>query len=303
MKNILITGGLGHIGSQLIRKLDTKYRLTVVDDFTTQRYCSLFDMNRPIHFMEASFDDIDDSILDDTDIVVHLAAHTNAPFSFNKVQDFEQCNYRMTMDFAKRCKDRVDLFVFPSSTSVYGTAKEVMYEDDDDNLKPQSPYAGSKINAEKGIRECFTDSSTSYVIFRFGTIFGTSPGMRFHTSINRFALQASMKQPLTVWKENYHHKRPYLGLNDTLNSIMLLLEKPDNWNEIYNVVTLNEELANIVAVIQKHADVEIQFVNTPLVNQYSYEVSTAKLEKLGFKPTDDLEASLMQTMRLLRNIS
>ena len=50
--NLLITGGCGHIGSHLIRSLPRQYNLTVVDNFLTQRYCSLFNLKRQIKFLE-----------------------------------------------------------------------------------------------------------------------------------------------------------------------------------------------------------------------------------------------------------
>ena len=52
--NILITGGLGHIGSHLIRTIPNAYNVTVVDNLLTQRCCSLFDLERPITFLDIS---------------------------------------------------------------------------------------------------------------------------------------------------------------------------------------------------------------------------------------------------------
>ena len=56
MVKVLITGGCGHIGSYLIRKLPLKYKITVVDNLLTQRYCSLFDLDRNIKFIEKDID-------------------------------------------------------------------------------------------------------------------------------------------------------------------------------------------------------------------------------------------------------
>ena len=54
-KSLLVTGGCGHIGSSLIRELSKDYSVTVVDDMTTQRYCSLFNMTRPIKFFRKGY--------------------------------------------------------------------------------------------------------------------------------------------------------------------------------------------------------------------------------------------------------
>ena len=75
MSNILVTGGLGHIGSALVKKLAPDYSVTVVDNLLTQRYCSLFSFNQPVKFVEGSFRDVS---LDGIDTVIHLAAITDA---------------------------------------------------------------------------------------------------------------------------------------------------------------------------------------------------------------------------------
>lgn len=301
MKSILVTGGLGHIGSHLIRTLPFLEELTVVDNLATQRYCSLFDLGVSVRFVESCFTKISDDILDNTDTVIHLAAQTNAVASFDKPEEVERQNSEMTAELVHRCKDRVKLFVFPSSTSVYGKSREVMYEDGD-NLSPQSPYAASKLKAEAHIKEILTGSDTDYIILRCGTIFGTSPGMRFHTSINRFVYQAMLRLPLTVWKQNYDHKRPYLGLNDATKAFSLCLRNKKMRNDTFNVLTTNAALSDIVQHIQSLTDANVDFVDTPLLNQHSYEVSLDKIRQHGFEPTDDLRGGITQTIALLKGV-
>ena len=116
------------------------------------------------------------------------------------------------------------LFVFPSSTSVYGVSADVVFEDDDQYLNPQSPYAESKLAIEETIQQRLGESC-KYLILRLGTIFGPSPGMRFHTAVNKFCYQAALGQPLTVWKDNYDKVRPYLGINDACCAIDHFLRK------------------------------------------------------------------------------
>ena len=94
MKNVLITGGLGHIGSKLIRELTNNYNVTVVDDFHTQRYCSLFDLAKPINFIESSFVDTPEDAIKKADVIIHLAAITNASKSFgNKDLEDVMCDF------------------------------------------------------------------------------------------------------------------------------------------------------------------------------------------------------------------
>ena len=295
--NVLITGGLGHIGSKLIKELPLKYNLTVVDNLLTQRFCSLFDVGRPIKFMDRCISELTVEDLMDVDIVIHLAAITDAANSFNNVNQTENINLTLTDSFIDVCEESNCKFIFPSSTSVYGTAADVVYEDDDDFLNPQSPYATTKIGIEKKLKTYRND----YLVLRFGTIFGLSAGMRFHTAINRFCYDASLGNPLRVWKENYNQYRPYLGLNDAIDSIKFFLEN-SNWCSTYNVLSGNYMLSDIVNNIGSLVDINVSMVNTPLLNQFSYEVSDDKIKSLGWEPKDDLILEITNTLNQFKDL-
>ena len=296
MKKVLITGGLGHIGSHLIRRMPKTYDITIVDDMSTQRYCSLFNVEREFRFWERDISSLTSADLNGFDAIVHLAAKTNAAQSIDSKEKTFEINVQKTLKFIDVIAESdVGLFVFPSSSSVYGKGQEVMYEHDD-NVSPQSPYANSKIIVEDYLK----DSLVNHVIFRFGTIFGTSAGMRFHTAINKFCYQAAIGLPLTVWKQNYNQHRPYLGLNDAISAIEMALNNELKINEIYNVLTDNYKLSNIIDFIKSNTDVEVSFVDTPLLNQHTYYVNNDKICSFGFESVDDLSESIKKTMELLR---
>lgn len=294
MKSIMIVGGLGHIGSAVINNLRNRYDLTVVDDLSSERYCSLFKLSKYFKFINQKFADITKEQLKDIDVVLHLGAKTNAVSSFNdpSVLDVNVTQTKKLIDTVK--KSNVKLFIFPSSTSVYGKSKKIMYEDDD-NINPQSPYAECKVTIEEYIQT----KDLNHVIFRFGTIFGTSVGMRFHTAINKFCFQATFNQPLIIWKENYSQYRPYLGINDAITAIKLAISNSKMWNTKYNVLTGNFKLDEIITSIKKFRDIKVNFVNTPLLNQLSYFVSFDKIKKYGFIPKDSLKKHINRTINLL----
>ena len=303
--NILVTGGLGHIGSSLIRippKFDELgaplFNITTIDNLLTQRYCSLFNLETPVKFIDKCINEINPKDLRAIDVVIHLAATTNAEGSFDNKKQTEEINSRLTSKFIDKCEEAGCKFIFPSSTSVYGVAADIVHEDDDSFLNPQSPYAESKISIENKLKSYKND----YLILRFGTIFGASPGMRFHTAINKFCYEASLSKPLTIWRENYNHYRPYLGLKDAVNAIFFLIQK-DIWNNTYNVLTGNYKLSEIVSDIKEIIDIEINMTDTPLLNQFSYKVSDAKIKSLGFEPRGNLHNSIRETLSLLRNLN
>lgn len=297
---VLVTGACGHIGSKLIRSLPESYELLIVDNMLTQRYPSLFYINRKVKFLEQDISDLTLDQLEGIDVVIHLAAITNAEHSFKNQEEVEDINLVKTKKFIDTCQKAKCKFIFPSSTSVYGVATDEVFEDNKQSLNPQSPYADSKIKIEEYLEQ----TDLNYIVLRFGTIFGESVGMRFHTAINKFCYQAALGIPLTIWKQNYEQYRPYLGLNDCVSSIVHFIDKEDfNWRQTYNILTGNYRLKDIVERINKIKPVEISMVNTPLLNQYSYMVNFDKALSTGFTPEDDLFDTVEHILELLGDLS
>jgi nucleoside-diphosphate-sugar epimerase len=312
IKKVLITGGLGHIGSYLARTLndgnnEREYVITILDNFMTSRYCSLFNMEDTITFVENSIDSVGVNFLNQFDVVYHSAAVTDAADSFKNKSQLESVNIEQTKIFIDQCLNaEIKRFIFPSSTSVYGVATHgTTITEDDVYVNPQSPYAEAKIEIEEYIREKFMGTTmSSYTIFRFGTIHGMSPGMRFHTAVNKFCYQASLGIPLTVWKENYKMVRPYLSLVDALGAIQMSIDWANLNDDTYNVLTKNyslEEIINYISIFSPHK-INIEWVDTPLLNQHSYNVSQAKIIERGLKIVGHIKEDIKDTMNLLRNL-
>jgi UDP-glucose 4-epimerase len=306
MKNVLVTGALGHIGSYLIRKIP--YRIVAVDNMLTQRYCSLFNLPLNVAFWERDFTTLTVEELKEFDVVLHLAAITDAAGSFNNKELVKKVNVDDTIEFIKKVKEaKVGQFIFPSSTSVYGRGynDEFVVEDKEECLFPQSPYAESKLEVEKAIKDLLGNSKTEYIVFRCGTIFGMSPGARFHTAINKFCYQAAFNQKLTVWRENYNQVRPYLGLSDLYTAIMLAIDDEIPGYQIYNVLTGNYKLKQIIDIIKFFVPyVQVEFIDTPLLNQFSYNVSISKIvERGGYQSKDDVGKAIRKTLEHLGKIN
>ena len=183
---------------------------------------------------------------------------------------------------------------------MYGSQSELVDEDYSD-LQPQSPYAECKIKEEKYINGLFKKGLKS-VICRFGTIYGVSLGMRFHTAVNKFCWQAIMDQPLTVWETALNQKRPYLDLEDCCNAIAWIIKNQFYNGEIYNIVSNNLTVQNVIDEIKKHkANLKINFVKHKIMNQLSYEVSSNKFRKTSFSFKGQVSIGITETMHLLIN--
>lgn len=310
MRRILVTGALGHIGSSLIHGMrpGDHDEVLLLDDLSTQRYCSLFNLPAgvPFRFIE---DDICTGPLehyfDGVDVVIHLAAITNAVGSFEIQDQVERVNFDGTERVARACIKTGSKLIFPSTTSVYGTQAQVIDEDcSPEELNPQSPYANSKLRAEQLLQTLGKSDSLQFFVGRLGTIFGASRGMRFHTAINKFCWQACTGQPITVWRTALVQKRPYLDLGDAIRALDFVVKSNQFDNQIYNLVTENTTVREIVDLIRLYIpDVEISLVDSQIMNQLSYMVSNSKLRKLGFQYRGKLEQSIAETIRLIRGVS
>jgi nucleoside-diphosphate-sugar epimerase len=138
------------------------------------------------------------------------------------------------------------------------------------------------------------------IVCRFGTIFGASPGMRFHTAVNKFCWQAVMRQPLTIWRTAYDQKRPYLELGDAVRAITHIIERDLFDGTIYNIVTLNATVRDLVDAIRKLLpEVSLSFVDSPIMNQLSYKVSAQRFIDRGFAFAGDLHRGIGETVALL----
>ena len=304
MNNILVTGGLGHIGSKLIRFLLQKnHNIFCVDNLSTQRFTSLrglvgkenfnfhkIDLSQEHHLLSDTFKD------HSIDCVVHLAAITDAEASHERAKEVHNNNFNSTKHIVDFCNSKSAQLIFPSSTSVYGSAESEVYEDHDEFLNPQSPYAESKINEEKYI---ISNIEGKYNILRLGTIFGVSPGMRFHTAVNKFCWQAALNLPITVWKTALDQYRPYLDINDAANAMNFFITEHHD-NEVFNVLTDNYTVQNILDSIQNLQDIEIEFVESKIMNQLSYFVRNEKIKSAGFTFDGDLDQSIEDTFKWLR---
>lgn len=305
---IVVTGALGHIGSALIRSLPAEFpdaELVLIDNLLTQRFCSLFDFPGTVRcrFLEADVTTGDlRPVFAGAHTVVHLAAMTEAAASFNRPEQVEANNYQATLKVAEACSETGARLFMPSSTSVYGTAHSTVAEDcSSEELSPQSPYAATKLKEEQLIQDVARTKGLRAVTCRFGTIFGTSRGMRFHTAVNKFCWQAVMGIPLTVWKTALDQRRPYLDVMDASKAVSFLIRKDLFNGDVFNVLTLNATVRDIVETIRGFVpDVRTNLVDSPIMNQFSYDVSCERFQRAGFGFTGDLKAGVKATVDLLR---
>jgi UDP-glucose 4-epimerase len=307
----VITGGLGHIGSRLIRELPMAFpgmEVVIVDNLATQRYVSLFDLPTTAKYLFVQGDVTKINlapVFAGADVVVHLAALTDPGASFDHPEAMELVNYAATQRIAECCAEMAVPLIHASSTSVYGTEKNAVDEDCGlEDISPQSPYAETKRKEELFVEGMCRSGKLKAMSFRFGTIFGASPGMRFHTAVNKFCWQAALGQPLSVWKTAYDQTRPYLDLGDAVRAVQFVIKNKLFDGHIYNAVSINASVRDVVDTIGRYIpNLKIELVDSRIMNTLSYEVHNTRLGQRGFEFQGKLDEAVRATLQRLANVT
>ncbi|MDA9669198.1 SDR family oxidoreductase [bacterium] len=306
--NLLITGACGHIGSYLaenIYKIKKIKKTILVDNLESNRFCSLFklDKKNKLKFYLRNVEK-ENSLNDFKNIkyVIHCASMTNAEKSFGKEDLMYKNNIDCLKTVIKFCKKNKAKLFHLSSTSVYGKQTDVVDENCEEKyLKPQSPYADIKLIEEKMLKR--ESANLIYNTFRFGTIAGVSKGIRFHTAVNKFCLNAAINEDIQVYKTALHQFRPYLSLSDALKSFKFCIENNFFKNDIFNILSGNFTVNQILDFIKNYKkEIKVKLVDAAIMNQLSYHVSKEKIEKEGLYLNYNIKNDIKNTLKLLGNI-
>ena len=304
---VVVTGALGHIGSRLIRELPAAWpgiEVVMLDNLASERYASLYDLPDAgrYEFLDADVLNADlPRLFKGADAVFHLAALTNGGRADLRAQ-MERVNVGGTERVARACAVAGVALFFPSTTSVYGVPDGIVSEAGSaDELRPHSPYAAWKLQSEELIRSLGEREQLRFLIFRMGTIFGPSVGMRFHTAVNQFCWRAVTGQPIEVWRTASHQFRPYLDLSDAVRAMIFMLRRNQFDGRVYNVLTLNATVSHVVEVLSAFVpDLRIAYVDSPLMNRLSFCVDNSRFSRLGFEVSGSLERGVADTVALLK---
>ena len=293
---VLVTGGLGYLGSRLIRELPDHpafagEEIRIFDNLRQPRFHALWDL--PVY---SDYDFVEGDIRDEeavreamegVDTVFHLAAITNAPETFDIPEKTWEVNKDGALNVFEAAREEgVDEFVNAVTCSVYGRTEEKIEEDFD--CDPESPYGEAKLEAEQEMFDRY-DGEMGLTGLRLGTVYGWSTGMRFDTVVDKFAFLAATGQPLTVYEGAEEQKRPYLHVQDSVRSMMFAAENLGD-GEAYNVVGQNAMLQDVVDAIERHfPKVEIGYTEAEQLNQLSYIVSDEKIRNEGFESVYTLD--------------
>jgi len=303
----IITGALGHLGSQLIRELPLSFpncQMVLIDNLSSNHYCSLFNLphNASYHFIE---DDVNEAHLDEVikhaDVIIHLARNKSASIDPEEQDHIETANFIMTEKIAHYCSSLHIPFIHLSTTDVYGTHVKIIDEYcKPQDLNPQTAMAKNKLQEETCLQTLSTKNPLKFISLRIAPLFGVTPGMNFTSIISKLCWQAVLNQPLTIERTTYKQKSPYLAVHDAINAICMMIKRNHFDNKIYNVVSVNTTMEEIIESIRNYIPaIQTIFFDEPRNRFYSGEVKPERLLSLGFTPVVDVKQGIYDTINLL----
>jgi dTDP-glucose 4,6-dehydratase len=306
-KSILITGGLGFIGSNFIEFLYEKYSnpaITVIDKST---YAA--DKSRIEEYLnELTFYEEDISNMErmkeifhenEFDYIIHFAAESHVDRSIESGKPFMKSNVEgvyTLMDVAK--ENNIEKFIQISTDEVYGSREEGKFKEED-TLNPSSPYSASKASADMIASSFKVTHNLPVIIVRPTNNFG--PNQHPEKLIPKFISRAKEGKRLPVYGDGTN-VRDWLYVKDNCRAIDLLLREGET-GEVYNVGANQfkkniEVTKKIIDLVGKDENL-IEFVEDRKGHDQRYAVDSSKIRELGWEPKISFEEGLKKTIKQL----
>lgn len=282
---LLVTGGAGYIGTELIKVLDEAghYDEIIIYDNLSRANYNLFigrqKLSSKVRFVRGDLLDSRtvDKVVKGVDAVVHLAAHVTTPFADHEAHFYEQINHWGTAELVYAIENSdVQSLLYVSSASVYGDSLEAVGHEDP--LDPKTFYAISKMRGEQHVTRLQSDDFVARVV-RCANVFGYSKSMRFDSVINRFMFDANFSRKLAIHGDGEQY-RAFVHIDRAVNVLANLLSS-DLPSGAYDLVEENYSIGTIAEVIKDlYPDVEMMFMDQIMRRSNLRVKSDVRLDRL-----------------------
>ncbi len=307
MKNVLLIGGGGYVGTELQRHLvSLGYNVRVYDTFWYSRGQwpkGSFPGSERIEYLQGDVRNLNliKKAFTNIDACIHLACISNDPsYELDPILAYK-VNYESFHDLIPIVNSsRIRRFVFASSSSVYGVKSEPNVTEDL-SLEPLTDYSKYKVECEKLL---FDNLSSDIVgtVLRPSTVCGYSRRQRFDLVVNILTLSALRDGLIKV--DGGDQFRPNLHMKDMLQSYSLVLQANPELidREIFNVAGENLTVNEIAQKVKQSIGPSIKIDYLPVKDARSYRVSGDKIrKKLNFEPKYTVEDAISDISNSYRN--
>ena len=298
-KKIIITGGLGYIGTELCKLysgVSWHHNIIVIDNrFISERVSQLRNWN--IDFIQGNI--LDKNLIQkyfkDADVVHHLAGVTDVPRTKSESTREKDENIRLVgVDGTKNILDAISSkckIVFPSTHVVYEGVDEVKTDIKEEEItKPILAYSSSKAENEKQLK----NSGKNFIILRLGSVYGYSTdSMRIDIMPNLFSKIASQKGSLKLFAGGRQIKS-LVPLIDVARCFKFMEEKDEIKSDIFNLTKDTLTVKKVAEICKKYnPKIELKETNDEIPN-LGFSLSNKKLLKTGFKFLYGIDKSIKE---------
>ena len=302
VKKIIITGGLGYIGTELCKLysgVSWHHKITVIDSrFISERINQIRNWN--MNFVQGDIlnKDLVNKYFKDADIVHHLAGVTDVPrtksetshLQDEKIKDVGVKGTQNILDsISEKCK-----IIFPSTHVVYEGIDKVKKDiEENETTKPVLSYASSKAINEKQLKE----SGKNYIILRLGSVYGYSTdSMRIDIMPNLFSKIASQDGTLKLFAGGRQIKS-LVPLIDVARCFKFMEEKDDINLETFNLTKDTLTVKEVAEICKKHnPKITLRETNDEIPN-LGFSLSNKKLLKTGFDFLYNLDQNIKEMIQ------
>ncbi len=302
-KNILVTGGAGFIGSNLVDRLSLSNRVFVLDNLSSGSLLNLEKSRDRITFFKG--DILDKGLLKEivakVEFVFHLAANVGNVKSIEDPTFDMEVNVKGTINLLEAClKSSIKRLVYSASGAIFGEAKYLSI-DEDHPVNPESPYGVGKLAAEKYCFAFHKVHGLPVSAVRYFNVYGPRQGTSGYANVIAIFFQRIREgKPLTIYGDG-KQTRDFVFVEDVVRANILAAVHPAAVGQIFNIATGQEaDINQMVSFINEISGRENKVIHAePRAGEVRH--SRANIEKarkvLGYSPEVDFKEGLSLTWK------
>ncbi len=243
---ILITGGLGFIGSAVSNFLEKKHTVYIIDKKKDKRKnyynCDLSNKRK-----------LNKIKIKDIDIVLHFAAQTSVAKSFEDPYNDLNSNILGTYNLLNWCnRNKIKRIFFASTYNVYTEKPKKIFYSEKDECFPNSFYGISKLTNEMYLKLFCNENKIKWNILRIFNAYGPNQEYTDYHGLINIYLYMAKKKGIILCKGKLNRIRDFIHIDDVTNAINLLINSKKNNNEIFNIGTgMPINLKDLIKIISK----------------------------------------------------